>query len=170
MTFWRKLVPHPWLSLFLFGVWQLLMNDLSPATLAAGALLALGIPFLTRRFWPNPPRLQKPFVALKLLWRVTGDIIAANWQVALLILGPVNKLRPAFVVYPLALTDPFAISVLASIISLTPGTVTADVSPDHQTLLIHALDVADERELISTIRTLYEQPLLEVFPCSKTLS
>ncbi len=45
MTFWRKPVPHPWLSLFLFSVWQLLMNELSPATLAAGALLAVPLPF-----------------------------------------------------------------------------------------------------------------------------
>lgn len=164
----RRFFPHPWLSLFLFGIWQLLMNDLSAATLAAGALLAWGIPLLTRRFWPDPPRPRKPLVALRLTLCVLGDIVAANLQVARLILGPARKLRPAFVEYPVALSDPFAVGALASIISLTPGTVTADVSPDRKTLLIHALDVADEQELIDTIKTRYEKPLQEVFPCSQT--
>lgn len=164
----QRLLPHPWLSLFLFAVWQLIMNDLSAATLVAGALLAWGIPLLTSRFWPNPPRLQRPVVLLRLAGRVIGDIIVANFQVARLILGPVEKLRPAFIEYPLTLTDPFAVSVLASIISLTPGTVTTDVSPDSKTLLIHALDVEDEQALIRTIQTRYELPLLEVILCSNT--
>lgn len=163
MTLWRKYVPHPWLTLFLFGIWQLLMNNLSPITIATGALLALGIPLLTKRFWPNPPRLRRPLILLRLGVRIIFDIVVANIQVARLILGPTENLRPAFVEYPLLLTDPLAVSVLASIISLTPGTVTADVSPDHQTLLIHALDVADEEILIRTIQTRYEKPLLEVF-------
>jgi multicomponent K+:H+ antiporter subunit E len=164
----RRFWPHPWLSLFLFAVWQLIRNDLSAATLVTGALLAWGIPLLTSRFWPNPPRLKRPLVLLRLTGRVLGDIFVANFQVARVILGPVNKLRPAFVEYPLALTDPFAISVLASIISLTPGTVTTDISPDSKSLLIHALDVEDEQALIRTIQTRYEQPLSEVFLCSNT--
>ncbi|MBP7342191.1 MAG: Na+/H+ antiporter subunit E [Smithellaceae bacterium] len=165
----RRFFPHPGLTLFLFSVWQLLMNDLSVATMIGGGICAWGIPLLTRRFWPDPPRMQKPLVALRLTLCVLGDIVAANLHVARLILGPARKLRPAFVEYPVALSDPFAVGALASIISLTPGTVTADVSPDRKTLLIHALDVADEQELIDTIKTRYEKPLQEVFPCSQTL-
>jgi multicomponent K+:H+ antiporter subunit E len=64
---------------------------------------------------------------------------------------------------PLALTNEFAIVMLANTISLTPGTVTAEIRSDRKTLLIHCLDVEDEAALIADIKTRYEQPLKEVF-------
>ncbi|TVP55306.1 MAG: cation:proton antiporter, partial [Halomonadaceae bacterium] len=63
---------------------------------------------------------------------------------------------------PLALTDEFAITMLASTISLTPGTVSAGLSPDRQTLLIHALHEPDPAALIAHIRSRYETPLKEI--------
>jgi multicomponent K+:H+ antiporter subunit E len=162
----RSLLPHPWLSLFLVLVWQLIMNNLAFGTLVMGFLLAWGIPMLTHRFWPNPPRLHRPMVLLRFTLRVLGDILTANLEVAKLILGPSSRLQPAFVEYPLELTHDFAISLLCSTVSLTPGTVSADISEDRRTLLIHGLDVADEQALIDTIKQRYEQPLLEVFECS----
>ncbi|WOD12388.1 Na+/H+ antiporter subunit E [Pseudomonas sp. NyZ704] len=166
MTTRRTLLPHPWLSLFLVVVWQLIMNDLSAGTLIMGFFLAWGIPLITHVFWPDPPRLHKPLVLLRFTLRVLGDILMANLDVAKLILGPSSKLRPAFVEYPVELTHDFAIHLLASTISLTPGTVSSDISDDRRTLLIHGLDVADEQELIETIKQRYERPLMEVFQCS----
>ncbi len=164
----RKLLPHPWLSLFLVLVWQMIMNDLSLGSLLMGFFLAWGIPLLTNVFWPQPPTLHRPLVLLKFTLRVLVDIVTANLDVAKLILGPSSKLRPAFVEYPLELTHDFAISLLASTVSLTPGTVSSDISPDRKTMLIHGLDVADAQELIDTIKQRYERPLMEVFECSKS--
>lgn len=164
----RKLLPHPWLSLFLVLVWQMIMNDLSLGSLLMGFFLAWGIPLLTNVFWPQPPTLHRPLVLLKFTLRVLADIVTANLDVAKLILGPSSKLRPAFVEYPLELTHDFAISLLASTVSLTPGTVSSDISPDRKTMLIHGLDVADAQELIDTIKQRYERPLMEVFECSKS--
>lgn len=166
MTTRRTLLPHPWLSLFLVLVWQLIMNDLSAGTLIMGFFLAWGIPLITHVFWPDPPTLHKPLTLLRFTLRVLGDILMANLDVAKLILGPSSKLRPAFVEYPVELTHDFAIHLLASTISLTPGTVSSDISDDRKTLLIHGLDVADEQELIETIKQRYERPLMEVFQCS----
>ncbi|MFO7570876.1 MAG: Na+/H+ antiporter subunit E [Smithellaceae bacterium] len=170
MKILKKIFPHPWLSTFLFLVWQLIMNDLSFANLLGGLFLAWGIPFITRVFWPDPPVLRRPGVLLRLVLRVLKDIAIANIQVAILILGPVRRLRPAFIEYPLELRDRFAISALASIISLTPGTVSADIRDETHTLLIHGLDVACEQTLIDNIRNRYEKPLKEVFECSNTSS
>jgi acetyl-CoA acetyltransferase len=78
------------------------------------------------------------------------------------------KLRPAFVEIPLELEDDLALTMLASIVSLTPGTVSADLSDDRKTLLVHGLDVADEAQLILDIKQRYEAPLIEVFTCSPT--
>lgn len=167
MTTRRRWLPHPWLSLVLLGIWQLLVNQLSVGSLLLGLVLALLIPQLTRRFWPQPPTLYRPLVLARFGLRVLGDIMVANFQVARMVLGPNARLRPAFVVYPLELRDEFAISVLANTISLTPGTVSADISDDHACLLIHGLDVPDAQELIDTIRQRYEKPLMEAFECSR---
>ena len=161
-------LPHPLLSLSLLVVWLLLVNDLSLGHWLFGALLGWRIPLVTQVFWINPPRLQRPLKLCLFLLRVLGDIVVANLQVAVMILGPSGKLRPAFVEIPVRLEDELALTMLASVISLTPGTVSADLSDDRKTLLVHSLDVADEAALVHEIKTRYEAPLLEVFPCSTT--
>jgi multicomponent K+:H+ antiporter subunit E len=162
----RSVLPHPWLSLVLLLIWLLIMNSFSAGTWLLGLVLAWGIPQLTKVFWPDPPVLHRPLVLLRFALRVLVDIGIANMDVARLVLGPNRNLRPAFIEYPLELTHDFAISMLASTISLTPGTVSSDISIDRRILLIHALDVDDEQVLIETIKQRYERPLMEVFQCS----
>ncbi|MEX6503147.1 Na+/H+ antiporter subunit E [Pseudomonas zhanjiangensis] len=164
----RRWLPHPLLSPCLLLVWLLLVNDFGLGNLLLGALLGWLIPLVSQRFWINPPQIQRPLKLCLFLLRVIGDIVIANLQVAKLILGPSSKLRPAFVEIPLALEDELALTMLASVISLTPGTVSADLSDDRKTLLVHSLDVADEAGLVHEIKTRYEAPLLEVFACSPT--
>jgi multicomponent K+:H+ antiporter subunit E len=164
----RRWLPHPLLSLTLLLVWLLLVNDMSVGHWLLGALLGWLIPLLTQVFWINPPRVRKPLKLCLFFLRVLGDIVIANLQVAKLILGPSARLRPAFVEIPMLLEDELALTMLASIISLTPGTVSADLSDDRKTLLVHGLDVDDEATLVAQIKLRYEAPLLEVFACSPT--
>ncbi|HBX55091.1 Na+/H+ antiporter subunit E [Pseudomonas sp. UBA2684] len=164
----RRWLPHPLLSLCLLLVWLLLVNDFSFGHWLLGALLGWLIPLVTQVFWINPPRVHKPFKLCLFFLKVLGDIVIANLQVAKLILGPSAKLRPAFVEIPMLLEDELALTMLASIISLTPGTVSADLSDDRKMLLVHGLDVADEVALVADIKARYEAPLLEVFTCSAT--
>ena len=58
----------------------------------------------------------------------------------------------------------FAIGLRPQTSSLTPGTVSSDVSADGRFLLVHALDVADAAAEIARIKTRYEAPLLRIFP------
>lgn len=164
----RRWLPHPLLSLTLLLVWLLLVNELSVGHWLLGTLLGWLIPLVTQVFWINPPRIRKPLKLCFFFLQVLGDIIIANLQVAKLILGPSARLRPAFVEIPMLLEDELALTMLASIISLTPGTVSADLSDDRQTLLVHGLDVDDEAALVEQIKRRYEAPLLEVFACSPT--
>ncbi|WP_439859204.1 Na+/H+ antiporter subunit E [Pseudomonas sp. MBLB4136] len=161
-------LPQPLLSLSLLLVWLMLVNDLGFGHWLLGGLLGWLIPLVSQVFWINPPRLQKPLKLCFFLLRVLGDIVVANLQVAKLILGPTARLRPAFVEIPVRLEDELALTMLASVISLTPGTVSADLSDDRRTLLVHSLDVADEAAMVREIKARYEAPLLEVFPCSTT--
>jgi len=99
---------------------------------------------------------------------VFWDIVIANLHVARLVLGKKERLNPAFVELPMDLQDEFLLAALACIISLTPGTVSAGLTPDHKTLLIHGLDVPDSDALIVATKKRYEAPLLEIFECSPT--
>lgn len=165
MKTWRWL-PHPLLSLCLLGLWLLLVNQFSVGHLLLGSLLGWLIPLISRVFWINPPRVEHPWLLCKFLLLVLGDIVVANLQVARLILNPRSQLRPAFIEIPVLLEDELALTMLASIISLTPGTVSADLSDDRRTLLLHCLNVPDEEALVAEIKQRYEAPLREVFACS----
>ena len=159
----RRLLPHPLLTPALAAVWLLLVNSTAPGHIVLGLLLGWAIPFFTQRFWPDRVHIRKPLTLLRFLAVVLLDIVLANLTVARLILGRPERLRPAFVVLPLELTSDIAISLLANTITLTPGTVSALLSPDRKYLLVHALDVADADELVATIKRRYETPLKEVF-------
>jgi multicomponent K+:H+ antiporter subunit E len=162
---WRSLLPHPHLSLLLLLIWLLLVNAVSPGQLFLGTVLAILVPLFTNAFWSDRPHAVRSLPLLRYGAVLLLDILVANIQVAKLILGPARRLRPAFIHYPLELQSEFAITLLASTISLTPGTVTADVDPDGRGLLIHALDVEDEAALVQQIRERYEMPLKEIFEC-----
>lgn len=163
-----RYLPQPALSLLLLFTWLLLVNDLSLGHWLLGGFLGWVIPLLTRPYWVSMPRLHAPLAALKLLLVVLGDIVVANLEVARLILSPRRALRPAFVEVPMDLDDELALTLLASITTLTPGTVSADLSEDRRTLLVHGLDVDDEAALIASIKSRYEAPLKEIFTCSTT--
>lgn len=158
-----RLLPHPLLSLALAVIWLLLVGSIAPAHILLGGLLGWLIPLFTQDFWPDRVRICKPFTLLRFAAVVLWDIVMANLVVARLILGRPARLRPAFVVMPLTLNSDLAISLLANTICLTPGTVSALLTPDRKTLLIHALDVEDSAVLIATIQARYEAPLKEVF-------
>lgn len=160
------LLPHPLLTPILAAVWLLLNNSLAPGHIGLGLLLGWAIPMFTLRFWPESVRIHKPLTLLRFLVVVLLDIVLANLAVARLILGRPQSLRPAFLDVPLDLQGDLAIGLLANTICLTPGTVSARLSPDRKFLLVHALDAPDGDAVIATIKQRYEMPLKEVFePC-----
>lgn len=144
--------------------WLVLAGPASAGHLAFAAVLALTIPALIGDLWPAGLAVRRPARALRLLLTLLYDIVVANLQVAARILGQESALRPKFVWLPVELENPYAIAALAAMVTLTPGTVSADVTPDRRWLLLHALDVADDAALIAKIKRRYERPLAEILP------
>lgn len=161
----RRWLPHPVTSALLFVVWLLLNHTLSAGHIVLGAALGISIPWFTQRFFPESVYLRRPGTMLRFLAIVLWDIVVASVTVTRLTLGPVSRLKPRFVRIPVALDDDFALTALASTISLTPGTVSAEIAPDRAHILIHALDVDDEAALVRTIKNRYEAPIKEIFGC-----
>lgn len=160
----RRLLPHPALSILVAVVWMLLVNDLSAGAVLLALVVGVLIPLSTSRFWPDRPKLRFGPAMAGYVTIVLWDIVVANFHVAWIILTRRNRdLRARWLVVPLELRSPEAITVLAGTISLTPGTVTSDVSADGRALLVHALDVADPEAEVARIKQRYETRLLKVF-------
>lgn len=158
------LFPHPFLTLMLAIVWVLLQNEFSPGMAVFGVILGVIIPRLTAVWWPDRPSGFRVWHMFNYVLLVLWDILIANVQVAWIILTRSNaNLRPAWVVVPLDLRQPEAITVLAGTITLTPGTVSADLSDNGRCLLVHALDAADPDAIRDEIKTRYEARLKEIF-------
>ncbi len=160
----RWLMPHPLLTLILAVVWTLLQNEVSAGMVVFGILLGIIIPWGTSVWWPDTPhgfRMGKMLTySLVVMW----DILVANIEVAWIVLTvPNSKLKPAWIVIPLDLREPEAITLLAGTITLTPGTVSADLSDEGHSLLVHVLHTDDPDGVRDDIKTRYERRLKEVF-------
>ena len=135
------LFPHPLLTLLLAVVWILLQNEFSAGMALFGVILGIVITKATAIWWPERPggvHLGRLFsYAMIVLW----DIIVANIQVA----------------------TPEAITVLAGTITLTPGTVSADLSDEGHSLLVHVLHTEDPDSDRDEIKDRYERRLKEIF-------
>ena len=161
----RTVMPRPGLSLTVFVLWAVITNAASLGQLVLGVVLAIVIPLLTRSFWPDPPRLVRPWRALRFMGVFALDIVTANWRVGRQVIGPLHRLSPAFVEVPLDLRDPFIATLLGSIVWLTPGTVSLHVDQQRWVLLVHALDAPDPQALVDEIKERYERALKEMFAC-----
>ena len=160
----RKLLPHPFLTLTLIVVWQMLVNKLTLGNLLLGTILALIIPVITSPYWPNRPKLRSAPRIVEYILVVLWDICVANVQVAYVILFKTNaSTKPAWISIPLELRTPEAITVLAGTITMTPGTVSSDVAADGRSLLVHCLDAADPDAVRDEIKARYEARLKEIF-------
>lgn len=162
-----RVLPHPLLTVALVAIWLLLVNSFTLGQGLLGLLLGWLIPFFTQRFWPERVRIARPWWLFFFLLKVLWDILVANVTVAALILAGPRAMRPAFVSVPLDLRTDLAIGILANTISLTPGTLSAQLSPDRRSLIVHGLRVEDPELLASEIKARYERPLIQIFepPC-----
>ncbi len=160
----RKVFPHPYLTLSLIGVWFLLVNHVDVGTIVLAVILATAVPLFTAVWWPYPTRIKAPLALLSYTVLVLWDVIVANFQVARIILFmPAARIRSAWIRVPLDLRTPEAITLLAGTITMTPGTLTADMSACGKALLIHALHAPDPDAVRDGIKARYEARLKRIF-------
>jgi multicomponent K+:H+ antiporter subunit E len=160
----KRLFPHPYLTVTLIVFWFLLVNQWKVGSLVMAVFLATVIPHLTSAWWPDRPKVQRPFGLAAYTLLVMWDVIVANFQVARIVLFmPKDKIRSAWVTVPLDLRSPEAITLLAGTITMTPGTLTADMSACGRALLIHSLHAPDPAAVRDDIKARYEARLKRIF-------
>jgi len=105
-------------------------------------------------------RIWKSFV---LIVYFLYELIKANIIVTIEILTPNFYMQPAVIAYPLELKTDFQISILTNFLTLTPGSLTLDVSSDKKTLFIHSMYVKNADEFINAVKNKIEKKILDIF-------
>ncbi len=159
-----RVFPQPILTLAVIVIWMFLVNNFSMGALVLGVLIGILVPLFTSSYWPDPPRIRNLPVLVSFILIVLWDIVVSNVIVAYLVLFRRGEsLRSRFITIPLDLQSPEAISLLAGTITMTPGTVSADLSADGRSLLVHCLETDDPDGTVAGIKSRYERRLKEIF-------
>lgn len=160
----RRFFPHPWLTVALILAWMLLVNRIALGSLVMAIILGIAIPRFTASYWPGGAKMRNLPALVGYVGIVLWDILVANLVVARIVLFMPNaRMQPRWITVPLDLDSPEAITVLAATITLTPGTITADMSACGRALLIHALHAPDPDAVRDEIKQRYEARLKRIF-------
>lgn len=159
-----RILPHPVLSAALALTWLLLNAPLTPGSLLLAVLMGLCVPAVMRALRPPSVHLRAPGVLVRLCGVVLLDMIRSNIEVARIILGlgPAGR-QTGYVTIPLALRDPFGLTILSIILTATPGTQWVQYDSHTNHLLLHVLDDTDGEAWIARVKDRYERPLMEIF-------
>ncbi|MDO9489363.1 MAG: Na+/H+ antiporter subunit E [Sphingomonadaceae bacterium] len=159
----RRLLPYPMLAVGLFGMWLLLTQSVSMAQVLLGAIVAIIASHGMRLLRPDRPQIRSYRPLLRLAPIVFADIIRSNIAVAKIVLFPPRDQVSAFVRLPIALRSEHGLTLLALILTATPGTMWLQFDRVRRVLIVHVLDLVDEEEWIRLIKRRYETLLIEAF-------
>ncbi|MFY9290570.1 MAG: Na+/H+ antiporter subunit E [Methylorubrum rhodinum] len=159
-----RILPHPLLSAALTLTWLLLNAPPTPGNVLLALAVGLAVPAVMRALEPRPVRLRAPATIARLIGIVLYDMVRSNIDVARIILGPRKAERKTgYVTVPLELRAPAGLTVLAVILTATPGTLWVQYDSDTGHLLLHVLDFTEDGDWADRIKDRYERPLLEIF-------
>jgi len=152
------------LNLFIAFLWMTLMDEdeLRFTTFFAGFLVGIGIIFFMHRFFGTQFYLRRLFSSFKLLLIFISELTQSSVVVLKQILSPKLKIKPGIFKYDTVLKSDVEVTMLSLLLTLTPGSVVMEVSPEGSTLYIHAMDVEQSRAgLIKQLKN-FEKAIMEV--------
>lgn len=159
----KRLLPHPWLSLALLGIWLLLNQSVALVHWMLGGAIAWLVPLWVQPLLTHQLRIHKPWVLLRLLaWALVEIVRSAVAVSSIILFKRRDKVHSEFILIPLDLRDAHGLALLSCLINSTPGTVWVELTDEHN-LLLHVFDLQDEAWWINTIKQRYERPLIDVF-------
>ncbi|PLR92646.1 Na+/H+ antiporter subunit E [Bacillus sp. T33-2] len=150
------------LNFILAFIWMFLQGSYDPAAFFVGYLLGLLIIYTFRRFFKSRFYVHRVTAVLNLLYIFMRELVLSNIAVLKLILKPQLDIKPGIFALPTDLTEDWEITILANLITLTPGTLVVDVSADNKILYVHAMDIDDAEQSIKSIKDSFEVAIMEV--------
>lgn len=160
----NRWIPYPLLALALLAMWLLLTQSLAPGQLVLGGAVALVATHAMAALKPEKARIRSYRPIPRLVAAAFADIVRSNIAVARIVLLPGQRERVSgFVRMPLDMQSPYGLTILACIITATPGTLWVQFDRKAGRLLVHVLDLIDEEAWIQLIKHRYERLLMEIF-------
>lgn len=150
------------LNVFLAFIWMFLSINFTGQGFIIGFLLGLLMLYIMRNIFSSRFYLIRVWAIIKLTALFFKELWVANIDVVKLALSPKKKMQPAFFEYPTILEKDWEITLLSSLITLTPGTIVVHVSDDSRTLYIHAINMDEVEDTIASIKDSFERAILEV--------
>lgn len=150
------------LNLILTIVWVFITGSMAFANFLFGFLLSFLVLWLisrkqeSRKYFVIAPRF------IGFVFYFLYALLKANLQVAADVITPKFYMEPGIVAFPLDAKSDLEITLLANVISLTPGTLSLDVSDDKKYLYIHAMYISDKEEFIEGIKKGFERRILAI--------
>ncbi|NWF79079.1 MAG: Na+/H+ antiporter subunit E [Chloroflexi bacterium] len=166
-----------WLNLLLALTWVMITGASGIVDWIIGLVFGFVILWLSWRSFFDEPftlrrylqlRTRNPLLTIWRWLRFIGfgfvEIVKSNIAMARAVLAPKLQIKPGIVAIPLDVQSDAGITTLANLITLTPGTVTLDVSSDRKTLYIHTFSVGDPEQLRRRTKAEFERRVLELLP------
>ena len=148
-------------NLLIMSGWALVTGDFGSANLVFGFAVGFGALWVSRGLFGSERYHARIAGALNLFVYFIYDLVTSSVQVAWDVLTPRLRARPRFVEMPLDVRSDVAIMVTANLISLTPGTLSVEVSPDRRSLLVHAMFADDPEAVVARLKGGIERRVLE---------
>ncbi|MEF2073189.1 Na+/H+ antiporter subunit E [Consotaella aegiceratis] len=151
-------------NILLALLWVFVTGSFTLVNLAFGFVIAAMAMALINDESERVGYIQRSRRVVSLAVFFLGQLLLSAWRVAMVVLTPKMNLKPGIFAYPLQVETDFQITLLANMITLTPGTLSVDVSEDRSTLYVHALDCSDPDGARQEIADGFERKILEAFP------
>ncbi|SFB03491.1 multicomponent Na+:H+ antiporter subunit E [Rhizobium sp. NFR07] len=151
------------LSLILAFIWVVITGSASLLNLIFGFALSTFALWIVRDEMSARGYLPRLGRILSLLALFFKELALSAWKVAMVVLRPRMDLKPGIFAFPLTVDRDFEITLLANLITLTPGTMSVDVSDDRKFLYVHAIDCSDVEAPKRDIANGFEKKIMEAF-------
>jgi multicomponent Na+:H+ antiporter subunit E len=151
-------------NILLAVAWAALQGEFSLAQLVLGYLLGFVILDALARGGVVPATYRnKVRAVLRLLGFLGQQFVVANIKMALDVLGPTQRIKPAIVRVPLDATDDYEILLLSTLINLTPGSIVLDLANDKSAIYVHVMHFTTTEAISAEIKEGFERRVLEVW-------
>ncbi|PAY19410.1 Na+/H+ antiporter subunit E [Rhodopirellula sp. SM50] len=155
-------MKHFFFNVFLALVWALASGRISLLSLMIGFVLGYGVLWFAQPLMEPSRYFQKLPIAIRFLGFFVWQLLLSNLRVAYDVITPHLYMRPGIIAVPLDATTDREITLLANLITLTPGTLSLDLSEDRRTLYVHAMFVDSPDSVRDSIKNGFERRLLEL--------
>ncbi|MFG6148440.1 Na+/H+ antiporter subunit E [Halobacillus sp. B23F22_1] len=150
------------LNIIIAVMWMFLSETYNFTSFLVGYIIGILMLFVLQRFIPDTFYIKRVFSVVKLIMLFVRELLLSNIDIVKLAYKPNLNIQPGIFALPIDLKSNWEITLLANLISLTPGTLSLEISEDYSKIYIHAMDVPDVEQSIKDIKETFEKAIMEV--------